>query len=59
MCIDCRDLNASTLKDKYPMPVAEMLIDLTSGFNYLSMLDGYFGYNQIFNVDEDVTKMVF
>ena len=30
------------------MAVAEMLVDSATGFEYLSMLDGYSGYNQKF-----------
>jgi hypothetical protein len=41
------------------MPVAEMLIDSTPGFEYLSMLDGYSGYNQIFIAEDDVSKTAF
>lgn len=37
VCIDFRDLNNATSKDEYHMLVAEMLVDLTSGFDYLSM----------------------
>src|ERR1043165_7703235 len=59
VCIDYRDLNAATPKDDYAMPVAEMLFDSATGFEYLSMLDGYAGYNQIFIVDDDVSKKAF
>src|ERR1051325_8282716 len=59
ICIDFRDLNAATPKDQYSMPVAEMLIDSAAGFEYLSMLDGYSGYNQIFTTEEDVAKTAF
>src|SRR3954464_3602186 len=59
VCIDFRDLNAATPKDEYPMPVAEMLVDSAAGFEYLSMLDGYSGYNQIFIAEDDVSKTVF
>lgn len=59
VCIDFRDLNDATPKDEYPMPVAEMLVYSVVGFDYLRMLDGYSGYNQIFIVDEDVSKMAF
>jgi len=59
VCIDFRDLNSATLKDEYPMPVAEMLVDSAAGYKYLSMLDGYFGYNQIYIVEEDVSKTAF
>ena len=56
VCIDFRDLNSATPKDEYPMPVAKMLIDSAAGHEYLSMLDGYSGYNQIFIAEEDVPK---
>ena len=47
----CRDMNAATPKDEYPMHVTEMLVDSIVCFNYLSKLDGYSGYNQIFIAD--------
>ncbi|XP_050894658.1 uncharacterized protein LOC127101322 [Lathyrus oleraceus] len=59
VCIDFRDPNAATLKDEYPMSVAEMLVDSAAGYEYLSMLDGYSGYNQIFIAEEDVSKTAF
>jgi hypothetical protein len=52
-------LNKETPKDEYPMPVAEMLVDSAEGFEYLSMLDSYSGYNQIFIAEEDVSKTTF
>lgn len=51
VCIDFRDLNNVTPKDEYPMLVAKMMFDSTACHEYLSMLDGYSGYNQIF-IDE-------
>lgn len=59
VCIDFRDLNLATPKDEYPMPVAEMLVDSAASFDYLSMLDGYSGYNQIFIAEEDIAKTAF
>ncbi|MCI58945.1 pol polyprotein, partial [Trifolium medium] len=41
------------------MPVAEMLIDSAADFEYLSMLDGYSRYNQIFIAEDDVPKAAF
>lgn len=32
VCINFRDLSVATLKDEYPIPVAEMLVDSTSWF---------------------------
>src|ERR1044072_2754073 len=59
VCIDFRDLNAATPKDEYPMPMADMLVDSAAGHEYLSLLDGYSGYNQIFIAEEDVPKTAF
>jgi hypothetical protein len=56
VCIDFRYLNVATPKDEYAMPVAEMLVDSAAGFEYLSMLDGYSGYNKNFIAEEDVPK---
>ncbi|XP_050896171.1 uncharacterized protein LOC127102893 [Lathyrus oleraceus] len=41
------------------MHVTEMLVESTAGYDYLSMLDGYSGYNQIFIAEEDVPKIAF
>ena len=59
VCIDFRDLNRSTPKDEYPMPVADMLIDNTTGFRVFSFMDGYSGYNQIYMAEEDIHKTTF
>jgi hypothetical protein len=54
--VDFRNLNQATLKDEYPMPIADLLIDSTSGNKVISFLDGNMGYNQIFMAKEDVNK---
>jgi hypothetical protein len=51
--MDFRDLNRATLKDEYPMPVVEMLMEI------LSFMDGNAGYNQIFMAPEDIHKTAF
>lgn len=48
VCIDFRELHVATPKDEYPMHVVEMLVDSASGFECISILDGYYGYNQIY-----------
>jgi hypothetical protein len=40
MRVDFRNLNRATLKDEYPMPVADLLIDSASGNKVISFLDG-------------------
>jgi hypothetical protein len=41
------------------MPIADMLINSASGNKKISFLDGNAGYNQIFMVEEDISKTVF
>jgi hypothetical protein len=57
--IDFRNLNRATLKDEYPMPIADMLINNASGNRIISFLDGNVGYNQIFMAEVDASKTVF
>jgi hypothetical protein len=45
VCVDFRDLNRATPKDKYPMPVAETLINAAAGHKIVSFMDGNAGYN--------------
>ena len=59
VCIDFRDLNKATLKDEYPMPIADMLINEAFGHRVSSFLDGNAGYNQIFMAEEDTSKTTF
>jgi hypothetical protein len=57
--VDFRDLNRATLKDEYPMPVVETLINAATGNKILSFMDGNAGYNQIFMAPEDIHKTAF
>jgi hypothetical protein len=57
VCIDFCNLNKATPKDEYHMPIADMLINNTSGYCVISFVDGNVGYNQIFMVEEDMSKM--
>jgi hypothetical protein len=41
------------------MPIADLLVDSTSGNKVISFLDGNVGYNQIFMAKEDVSKTAF
>jgi hypothetical protein len=57
--VDFRNLNQATPKEKYPMHIADLLVDSTSGNKVISFLDGNAGYNQIFMAKEDVSKTAF
>jgi hypothetical protein len=59
VCIDFRVLNRATLKDEYPMPIADKLINDASGHRLISFYEGNVGYNQIFMAKEDMSKTAF
>jgi hypothetical protein len=59
ICVDFRNLNRATPKDKYLMPVADLLVDSALGNKVISFLDGNVGYNPIFMAKEDVSKTMF
>lgn len=46
-CVDYRQLNAITLKGKYPVPIIEELLDELSGAAYFITLDLQAGFHQI------------
>jgi hypothetical protein len=53
VCVDFRDLNKVCPKDDFPIPISEILIDATMGYEIFSFMDGYSGYNQIKMSPED------
>jgi hypothetical protein len=59
ICIDFHNLNKATPKDEYPMPIADMLINNAFVHRGISFLDGNAGYNQLFMVEEDISKTTF
>jgi hypothetical protein len=59
MCIDYRDLNEVTIKNKYPLPWIEDLFDQIRGAKAFLMVDLRSGYHQPKIQPEDVSKMAF
>ncbi|XXG62805.1 hypothetical protein AAC387_Pa05g1111 [Persea americana] len=53
VCIDYRDLNNACPKDEFPLPIQEVMIDNTCGFERMTFMDGFSGYNQIKMHPED------
>ncbi|KAJ0550384.1 putative nucleotidyltransferase, Ribonuclease H [Helianthus annuus] len=59
MCIDYRELNKVTVKNRYPLPRIDDLFDQLQGSSYYSKIDLRSGYHQLRVRDEDVSKTAF
>jgi len=53
VCIDFTNLNKACPKDSYPLPKINQLVDATAGYERMSFLDAYSGYNQIKMKEKD------
>jgi len=43
VCIDYRNLNATCPKDEFPLPITDVMIDKTCGFERMSFMDDFSG----------------
>jgi hypothetical protein len=59
LCVDFRNLNRSSLKDNYPLPKMDHILEKVVGANRMSMIDGFSGYNQIAVHEDDKEKTTF
>ncbi|GJV19715.1 putative reverse transcriptase domain-containing protein [Tanacetum coccineum] len=59
MCIDYRELNKLTVKNRYPLPKIDDLFDQLQGSSVYSKIDLRSGYHQLRVRDEDIPKTAF
>ncbi|GKA79839.1 putative reverse transcriptase domain-containing protein [Tanacetum coccineum] len=59
MCIDYRELNKLTIKNRYPPPKIDDLFEQLQGSQYFSKIDLSSGYHQLRVHEDDIPKTAF
>lgn len=52
-CVYFQNLNQMSLKDNYPLPLIEKILQIVVSAYFFSMNDGFYIFNEIWVKDED------
>ena len=59
VCVNLKQVNAATIRDNYPLPITNHVIERVVGKAAYSFLDGFSGYNQVSIDPKDQHKTTF
>ncbi|MCO5548431.1 hypothetical protein L7F22_001887 [Adiantum nelumboides] len=59
VCVNLKKVNLATVKDNYPLPITDHVLERVAGKQTYSFLDGLLGYNQLAIALEDQHRMAF
>ena len=59
VCVNLKKVNAATVRDHYPLPITDHVLERVAGKQAYSFLDGFSGYNQVSIKEEDQHKTAF
>ena len=59
VCINLKKVNAATIRDNYPLPITEHLLERVAKKEAYNFLDGFCGYNQVSIHPNDQHKTTF
>ena len=59
LCVDYRQLNKVTIKNRYPLPIIDDLFDQLQGTSVFSKIDLRLGYHQLKIRETDIPKTAF
>ena len=59
LCIDFKNLSKPSLKDNYPLPKMDHILQMVVGSKRISFLDKFLGYNQVLVHPDDQHKTTF
>ena len=59
VCVNLKKVNATTIKDHYPLPIIDHMLERVVGAQAYSFLDRFSGYNQLSIAPKDQHKTAF